>query len=96
MERGVEHRDVGMRGQQPPCLVDGFEGGRVVKWRNLREFLDRRAHVVVDQGRLDEMSSVNDAVTDGTDVPWTNRLEILDLHALVLRHDVQLEAGGRR
>ena len=66
-----------------------------MKWRNLREILDRRAHLVVDHRRLDEMSSVDDAVTDGTDILRANGLEILDdLHALVLQDEVQLEAGG--
>ena len=95
VECGVEHRDVRMRGQQPPCVVDGFECGRVVKWRNLRELLDRRAHLVVDHRRLDEMPSVDDTVTDRTDLLRANGLEILDdLHALVLHDEVQLEAGG--
>ena len=41
------------------------------------------------------MSSVDDAVTDGTDLPRANGLEILDdLHALVLLDEMQLEAGG--
>ena len=94
MERGVEDRDVRMFGEQSTRFVDGSECGCVVEWGNLGELLDRRPHRVVDQSGLDEMSSVDDAVTNGTDLLRTNGLEIIgDLHALVLEYDAQLEAG---
>ena len=49
-----------------------------MKWRNLREILDRRTHLGVDHPGLDEMPSVHDTVTDGIDILRANGVEIVD------------------